>query len=63
MENPQAALLAYWAPLHRQVSIEGPVRALSPSQADTLFSLRPVKHQLGAIASEIQSHPIPDRQV
>ena len=49
--NPRAALLLYWAPLHRQVRIEGPVGALAPAESDAYFATRPRGARLGAVAS------------
>ena len=59
-ENPYAALLFYWIELERQVRIEGRVERLSATENDTYFYSRPVKSQLGAIASA-QSEPIASR--
>ena len=59
-QNPQAALLFYWAPLERQVRITGDVVALPESTADAYFLSRPRDSQLSAAAS-CQSHVIADR--
>jgi pyridoxamine 5'-phosphate oxidase len=59
-ENPYASLLFYWIELERQVRIEGKVERLSATENDTYFYSRPVKSQLGAIASA-QSEPIASR--
>ncbi|NKB36072.1 MAG: pyridoxamine 5'-phosphate oxidase [Gammaproteobacteria bacterium] len=40
-ENPAAALVFYWSPLHRQVRVEGKVEALSAAEADEYFASRP----------------------
>jgi len=49
--NPRAALLFYWAPLHRQVRIEGPVEPLPAAESDAYFGSRPRGARLGALAS------------
>ncbi|TWI66144.1 pyridoxamine 5'-phosphate oxidase [Pseudoduganella lurida] len=59
-QNPHAALLFFWPELERQVRIEGRVERTSPAESDTYFYSRPVKSQLGAIASA-QSAPIGSR--
>lgn len=51
-QNPHAALCFYWAPLERQVRIEGSVEKLSRKQSETYFHERPRLSQLGAWASE-----------
>jgi pyridoxamine 5'-phosphate oxidase len=58
--NPFAALLFYWIELERQVRIEGRVERVSAAENDAYFYSRPVKSQLGAIASS-QSRPIDSR--
>lgn len=50
-ENPRAALCFYWAPLHRQVRIEGRVERLSAEESDAYFRARPREHQLNAWVS------------
>lgn len=59
-ENPHAALNFYWAPLARQVVIEGLVRTVSDEEADAYFASRPRLSQIGAWASN-QSEPLRDR--
>ncbi|HYD82001.1 MAG TPA: pyridoxamine 5'-phosphate oxidase [Paucimonas sp.] len=59
-ENPYAALLFYWIELERQVRIEGRVERLTAAESDGYFYSRPVKSQIGAIASS-QSRPIASR--
>lgn len=61
-ENGQAALVFHWAPLERQVRIEGNASRVSSEESDEYFDSRPVKSRLGAIASE-QSVVIEDRSV
>jgi pyridoxamine 5'-phosphate oxidase len=49
--NPQAALLFHWAPLGRQVRVEGWVEHVSAEESDAYFATRPRGAQLGALAS------------
>lgn len=51
-QNPHAALCFYWAPLERQVRIEGNVEKLSRKQSEAYFHQRPRLSQLGAWASD-----------
>lgn len=60
-QNQYAALLFYWIELERQVRIEGRVERISAAESDTYFQSRPLKSQLGAIASS-QSKPINSRE-
>jgi pyridoxamine 5'-phosphate oxidase len=50
--NPRAAATFFWAPLHRQVRVEGSVTQLSEDESDAYFETRPRGHQLSAWASE-----------
>lgn len=59
-ENPRAALLFYWAPLERQVRVEGVVEHTSRDEAAAYFHTRPRGAQIGAWASE-QSRSIASR--
>lgn len=59
--NPRAALVFFWAPLNRQVRIEGRVERLGAAESDAYFRTRARESQIGAWASP-QSHPIADRQ-
>lgn len=40
-ENPRAALVFYWEPVHRQVRVEGAVERLPDSAAEEYFRTRP----------------------
>ncbi|KAF0286146.1 pyridoxamine 5'-phosphate oxidase [Spiribacter sp. SSL99] len=59
-ENPQVALNFFWAPLARQVIVEGHVEFVSDAEADAYFASRPRLSQLGAWASH-QSQVLTDR--
>lgn len=59
-ENPQAALVFWWAELERQVRISGQVEKLSNQESDEYFHSRPFSSRLGAWASA-QSQVISDR--
>jgi pyridoxamine 5'-phosphate oxidase len=58
--NPRAALCFHWAPLHRQVRIQGSVQPVTAEEADAYFASRPRLSQLGAWASA-QSQTMPHR--
>jgi len=58
--NPFAALVLAWAPVGRQVSVEGRVSRVSPDDSDRYFAQRPRDAQLGAWASQ-QSRPVGSR--
>ena len=47
-ENPQAALVFYWAPMHRQVRIDGRVERVSDEEADEYFKSRPYDSRVSA---------------
>lgn len=57
---PHAALLFYWAPLERQVRIEGAVARVPDADSDDYFAKRPRGSCIGAWASP-QSQVIPNR--
>lgn len=61
-ENPQAALVFWWAELERQVRIEGRVEKVSDQESDEYFHSRPVGSRLGAWVSE-QSQALRSREV
>jgi len=58
--TPQAALVAYWPALERQIRFRGPVAVLDDADSDAYFASRPRGSQLGAWASQ-QSEPVADR--
>ena len=61
-ENPQAALVFWWAELQRQVRICGWVEKISEEESDKYFYSRPFSSRLGAWASN-QSEIIENREV
>lgn len=61
-ENPQAALVFWWAELERQVRISGHVEKVSDNESDAYFQSRPWNSRLSAWASN-QSEVIPNRDV
>ena len=58
--NPRAALLFHWAPLGRQVRVEGAVARIGRDESEAYFRSRPVGSRLAAAASP-QSRPLADR--
>jgi pyridoxamine 5'-phosphate oxidase len=58
--NPQAALTFHWAPLERQVRIEGRVERTTAAESDAYFTSRPSTSRIGAWSSP-QSEVITDR--
>ncbi|MEH2425305.1 MAG: pyridoxamine 5'-phosphate oxidase [Nostoc sp.] len=50
-ENPQAALVFWWAELERQVRISGYVEKVSKTESDHYFHSRPANSRLGAWVS------------
>ncbi|MBN3943336.1 MAG: pyridoxamine 5'-phosphate oxidase [Nostoc sp.] len=61
-ENPQAALVFWWAELERQVRISGYVEKVSETESDQYFHSRPANSRLGAWVSN-QSEVIDSREV
>lgn len=62
VHTPWASLVFLWAPLERQVRIEGAVDKISAEETDAYFYSRPRGSQIGAWASS-QSQVIHDRKV
>lgn len=60
-EHPYVALLFHWVELERQVRIEGKIEQVAGAESDAYFLSRPLRSQLGAIASE-QSAPVDKRE-
>src|SRR5918992_4079999 len=61
-ENPNAALVFYWATLDRQVRVEGSVSKTTRDESEAYFQTRPVESRLSAWASK-QSSPVDGRRV
>ncbi len=61
-DNPQAALVFWWAELERQVRIEGRVEKVREQESDEYFHSRPKNSRLGAWASN-QSQVVENREV
>lgn len=62
VENPQAALVFFWAELERQIRIEGIVSKVDKEISEAYFQSRPIGSQIGAIASA-QSSVLTDRSI
>ncbi len=60
LENPQAALALFWAPLARQIRIEGRIEKLSAEESNDYFQSRARGSRIGAWASP-QSQKIESR--
>jgi pyridoxamine 5'-phosphate oxidase len=59
--NPNAALVFYWAPIHRQVRIEGNVALVSDKEADEYFASRPYGSRISAWVAD-QSSVVESRE-
>jgi pyridoxamine 5'-phosphate oxidase len=59
--NPSAALVFYWAPIHRQVRIEGRVEMVDDKEADEYFASRPHGSRVSVWAAD-QSSVIESRE-
>jgi len=60
-ENPRAALLFHWQPLHRQVRVEGTVEDADAATSNRIFAARPRGARISAWASA-QSEIIDSRE-
>jgi len=60
--QPQACLVFFWAPLERQIRIEGQVEMVSSSDSKNYFASRPLGARLSARASA-QSEVVAGREV
>jgi pyridoxamine 5'-phosphate oxidase len=61
-QNPRAAMLFHWAPLGRQVRIEGAVHRVDAAESDAYFKTRPPGSRFSAAASP-QCRPVQSRSV
>lgn len=61
LTHPEVTLVFYWDKLFRQVRIRGATTKVNRTEAEAYWQTRPIKSQLGAIASN-QSETIKDRQ-
>jgi len=59
--NPRTAMTFHWAPLERQIRIEGTVERLSKLESFEYYASRPHGSRLGAWASQ-QSRPLDSRE-
>lgn len=60
-QNPRAAAVLLWHPLHRQLRIEGPVARLDPAESDAYYLARPEGARISA-ASSPQSQVVEGRE-
>lgn len=58
--NPQAALILFWAEMHRQIRIEGTAEHVTDAESDAYFRSRPKGSRIAAMASH-QSDPLENR--
>ena len=59
--NPRGALLFHWAPLGRQVRIEGAVERVPRAESEAYFRTRAPRSRISALVSP-QSRVVPDRE-
>ena len=59
-QQPRAAAVMHWDPLHRQLRVEGRITRVSAAESDNYFATRNWQSRLGAWASQ-QSQPIASR--
>ena len=59
-QNPEAALVFWWAELERQVRVSGSTSRLSSAESDAYYGTRPPGSRISAWASH-QSEVVPDR--
>ncbi|MEM6258257.1 MAG: pyridoxamine 5'-phosphate oxidase [Planctomycetota bacterium] len=59
--HPEVTLVFYWDVLFRQVRVRGAITKVDRNEAEAYWRTRPIKSQLGAIASS-QSQTLKDRQ-
>jgi pyridoxamine 5'-phosphate oxidase len=59
--RPEACLVFLWAPLERQIRVEGRVEKVTSAESESYFSTRPVGARLSAYASA-QSSSVPSRE-
>lgn len=59
--NPQAAIVAHWKSLRRQVRVRGPIERVTDKEADIYFATRSRASRIGAWASD-QSKPLDSRK-
>lgn len=60
-QNPRAAAVMLWHPLHRQLRIEGAVTRLDEAESDAYFLARPEGARISATSSP-QSQVVADRE-
>jgi pyridoxamine 5'-phosphate oxidase len=60
-ENPQAAAVFVWIPLHRQVRLEGGVEKVAPADSDAYFASRPTEARAASAVSP-QSRVVTDKR-